>query len=187
LTVSVGLISLLAWITFAPAVERWRLRNPVGMQTADAEALPQPEYNRILVTLDHSPLDREALAHAAALARAHEATLFLLHVEEGVTSQVYGSLSSTAEVEAGRAYLDELVGTLKQGHLKVETAMRHSPDPKREIIHYAREIQPDLLVMGAHGHGSLKDLIFGNTIDPVRHALDIPILVVREARRGRKR
>ena len=69
----------------------------------------------------------------------------------------------------------------------VETAMRHSPDPKREIIHYAREIQPDLLVMGAHGHGSLKDLIFGNTIDPVRHALDIPILVVREARRGRKR
>ena len=25
----------------------------------------------------------------------------------------------------------------------------------------------------------LKDTIFGNTIDPVRHALNIPILVVR--------
>ena len=188
LVIAAGMMGLLMWITFAPAVERWRLRNPVGMQTADADTLPQPEYNRILVTLDHSPLDREALAHAAALARAHEATLFLLHVEEGVTSQVYGSLSSTAEVEAGRAYLDELLGTLRQGHLQVETAMRHSPDPKREIISYAREIQPDLLVMGAHGHGSLKDLIFGNTIDPVRHALDIPILVVREAsRRARRR
>jgi manganese transport protein len=185
--VAVGMIFLLTWITFAPAVERWRLRNPVGMEKADAETLPQPEYNRILVTLDHSPLDRQALAHAAALARAHEATLFLIHVEEGVTSQVYGSLSSTAEVEAGRDYLDELVGSLKQGHLKVETEIRHSSDPRREIIQFAREIRPDLLVMGAHGHGSLKDLIFGNTIDPVRHALDIPILVVREARRWRKR
>jgi hypothetical protein len=25
--------------------------------------------------------------------------------------------------------------------------------------------------MGAHGHGGLKDLIFGTTINPVRHNL----------------
>ena len=44
---------------------------------------------------------------------------------------------------------------------------------------YAREVHPDLLVMGAHGHGGIKDMIFGNTINPVRHKLNIPILVVR--------
>ena len=44
---------------------------------------------------------------------------------------------------------------------------------------YAQEVKADLLVMGAHGHGVLKDLIFGDTINPVRHALKIPILVVR--------
>jgi manganese transport protein len=33
--------------------------------------------------------------------------------------------------------------------------------------------------MGAHGHSGIKDLIFGNTINPVRHKLNIPILVVR--------
>ena len=43
------------------------------------------------------------------------------------------------------------------------------------------ELEPDLLVMGAHGHGGIKDLIFGNTINPVRHRLNIPILVVRES------
>ncbi len=47
---------------------------------------------------------------------------------------------------------------------------------------YAREVRPDLVVMGAHGHRNIKDLIFGTTIDPVRHALDIPILVVRRPR-----
>ena len=40
---------------------------------------------------------------------------------------------------------------------------------------------PIFLVMGAHGHGGLKDLIFGNTINPVRHRLNVSILVVRDA------
>ncbi len=183
--ISAGLVGLLGHITFAPAVEQWRRnqRNPMGMQQARVEELLVPQYTRILVTLDHSPLDQEALAHASALARGHGAELFLLHVEEGATSQVYGSLSSTAEVEAGREYLDGLVASLRHESLRVETEIRHSPDPRREIVRYAREIRPDLLVMGAHGHGGLKDLIFGNTIDPVRHQLDVPILVVRDKRR----
>ena len=182
LLISTGLLALLGWMTFAPAVQQWRrnLRSPVNMQQARVEELVIPQYHRILVTLDHSHLDQQALAHASALARAHHAELFLLHVEEGVTSQIYGSLSSTAEVEAGREYLDSLVASLRHAHLRVETAVRHSSEPRREIVNYAREIQPDLLIMGAHGHGGLKDLIFGNTIDPVRHQLRIPILVVRD-------
>jgi len=99
-----------------------------------------------------------------------------------VTSQVYGPLSSTAEVEAGRDYLDQMMESLRDYDIDVETAIRHSSDPRREIVKYAREIHADLLVMGAHGHGVLKDLIFGDTINPVRHALKIPILVVRSAK-----
>ena len=57
---------------------------------------------------DHTRLDRLAVGHAAALARTHGSSLYLLHVEEGVTSQVYGSLASTAEVEAGQEYLDRI-------------------------------------------------------------------------------
>jgi manganese transport protein len=64
--------------------------------------------------------------------------------------------------------------------IEVETAIRHGSRPNTEIDRYAREIGADLLVMGAHGHRRIKDLIFGTTIDPVRHALNLPILVVRE-------
>jgi manganese transport protein len=35
------------------------------------------------------------------------------------------------------------------------------------------------VIMGAHGHGGLKDLILGNTINPVRHHLSVPMLIVR--------
>ena len=42
-----------------------------------------------------------------------------------MTSQIYGSESSTAEVEAGRAYLDGLVASLSEMEIEVETAIRH--------------------------------------------------------------
>ena len=179
LAVCGALMGLLLWITLHPYRRQASRTATLGLEQRSAELIAAPQYRRILVPLDHSELDRIALGHAAALAARNHGRIFLLHVEEGVTSQVYGSDSSTAEVEAGRAYLDSLVGSLGQLDIDVETAIRHGSNPRREIVKYAREIQPDLLVMGAHGHGGINDLIFGNTINPVRHQLNIPILVVR--------
>jgi manganese transport protein len=84
------------------------------------------------------------------------------------------------EVEEGRRYLDEIADSLRAQGISVDTAVVHSSNPRREIVRYAQEVQPDLLIMGAHGHGRIKDLIFGNTIDPVRHQLHVPVLVVRD-------
>ncbi len=182
-----ALVALLIWMLIQPPLERWRQKlsaGPLGRVEGGAfsqtTGLADLAYSRILVPLDHSALDRVAMSHAVALARMHGASLYLLHVEEDVTSQVYGALASTAEVQAGREYLDEITASLCDSQIRVEKAVRFSSDPKKEIVQYAREIRPDLLVMGAHGHGRLQDLIFGNTIDPVRHALRIPILVVRD-------
>jgi manganese transport protein len=173
------LLGLLLWITLQPYRRAYAAVPTLGLEERSAELISAPAYRRILVPLDHSPLDRIALSHAAGLAAANHGTILLLHVEEGVTSQVYGSDASTAEVEAGREYLDSLVESLGEMKIVVETAIRHGTNPRREIVKYAREVHPDLLVMGAHGHGGIKDMIFGNTINPVRHKLNIPILVVR--------
>ena len=181
--VCIFLIALLLWVTAEPLLTRRGARfgrAPVSLPATAVSAAEAPVYNRILVPLDHTALDHLAIAHAAAMARMHHAKLYLLHVEEGVTSQVYGSLSSTAEVEAGRKYLDEIVDSLRAEGVDVETMVAHSSNPNREIVRCARQIQPDLLVMGAHGHGGLKDLIFGTTINSVRHKLRIPLLVVRD-------
>ena len=35
-----------------------------------------------------------------------------------------------------------------------------------------------MLVMGAHRHAGLKDYLFGETIESVRHGVDIPVLIV---------
>ncbi len=177
-----ALAALLAWIIFQPVLPGWLHRfgrAPIELPAAVATNLPSPTYQKILVPLDHSDRDREAIAHAAAMAKQHHAKLYLLHVEEDVTSQVYGSLASTAEVEAGAKYLRGIAAQLDEQRVEVEMVVRHSRSPKREIVRYAEELKPDLVVMGAHGHKGLKDLIFGTTINAVRHKLKVPLLVVR--------
>jgi len=174
---------LLTWITFEPVITRWFRRFgtvPVEMPQAVATDLPAPVYRKILVPLDHSHLDRQAITHAVALAMPAAAKLYLLHVEEGVTSQMYGSLSSTAEVEAGQHYLERIADDLRTRGVAVEAIVCHSGDPKAEIVRMGKELHPDLIVMGAHGHKGLKDIVFGTTINAVRHNLDIPLLVVRD-------
>jgi manganese transport protein len=93
---------------------------------------------------------------------------------------VYGHESSTAEVEAGREYLQGIIEALRLQGVEAESVIRHSNTPRAEIVRLARDIQPDLLVMGAHGHTGIKDLIFGATINAVRHDVEAPILIVRE-------
>ena len=177
-----GITLLLLWVAFEPVLPQW-IRQfgqaPIDLPQAVAQDLPSPVYRKILVPLDHTVRDRDAIAHAAAIAKQHHAKLYLLHVEEGVTSFLYGPLASTAEVEAGDQYLQRIVNELQNQQVEVEMVVRHARVPKKEIVRYAEELQPDLVVMGAHGHRGLKDIVFGTTINAVRHKLKMPLLVVR--------
>jgi manganese transport protein len=174
-----GLIALLGWITFFERRPRPKEEAAAGARVA--ENLPAPVYRRILVPLDHSARDRAAIAHAAAMAKLHGAVLHLLHVEEGVTSRLFGAQASTAEIHEGEEYFRGIVESLASEGISAELTVVHGHDPKDEIVRAARELHPDLVVMGAHGHRGVKDLIFGNTINGVRHQVAAPVLVVGDA------
>jgi manganese transport protein len=174
--VSVVVLGLLGWVLFAKHL-------PVPVEDVErgtevAENLPAPVYRRILVPLDHSSKDRAAVAHAAAMAKLHGATIHVLHVEEGATSQLFGPIAATAEVAAGERYFHNIVEALKRDGLNAELVMVHGRNPSNEIIRVAQQLRPDLVVMGAHGHTGIKDIIFGTTINGVRHKVNAPVLVV---------
>jgi manganese transport protein len=185
--VGAALAALLAWVTLHPLL-------PQSLREAGRKAVPMPAnapsmnvalatpkvYRRILVPLDHTETDQQTLAHGAALARTGGAEIILVHVEEDVTSQFYGDAASTAEVEGGRAYLEGVLASLREQGLNARLIVRHSGNPSQAIVSVAREVQPDLVVMGAHGHRGLKDVVFGETISAVRHQLAVPMLIVRD-------
>jgi manganese transport protein len=139
-----------------------------------------PVYRTLLVPLDHSGADRPAVGHAVSIARQHGARVVLFHVEEDVTSQVYGSLASTAEVEHYRDYLQQVRSTFQSQGIRVDTMVSAARSPRQGIIEAAQELRPDLIIMGTHGHSGLMDIIFGTTISAVRHAVKVPLLVVQE-------
>ncbi len=169
------LLGLLGYVSLARPQDGAAAVMPEAREIQFAE----PAYRKILVPVDHSALDRVALAHAVAMGKPHGAVIHLLHVEEGVASQVYGEEAKTAEVELGRQYFEDLAEAVRRTGLKAELVILHGKETKRLIIQHARGLKPDLIVMGAHGHRGVMDLVFGATINEVRHGVDVPVLVVR--------
>jgi manganese transport protein len=176
---AIGLGGLLAYLLVEPFLAARRLAATTVMPVEPLPSLDIPRYERILVPLDHSAKDAIALRHAAAFALQHDARLLLVHVEDGATSRVYGEMSSTAEVKAGRDYLASVLQALERQSVKAELLIYHSNRAADEIIRAARQYNADLIVMGSHGHGRLGDLIYGETIERVRHSVPIPLLVVK--------
>jgi manganese transport protein len=182
---TVGFLALLALVTTWPWLRRVPLsghRVAVTPREESAPVFPARGYSRILVPLDHSDSDQEALGNALALAKMHDAKIILLHVEEGVTSQLFGALSSTAEIAEGQDYLANIASSLHSQGVAAEVVVRHGKSPTDKITEVIAEFRPDLLIMASHGHRGLKDLIFGTTINAVRHRVSTPLLIVR----GRK-
>jgi manganese transport protein len=185
-------VALLATVTAWPWLRRQRA-DAISLEKRLAELLPgskaapavpalrNPGYSRILVPLDHSESDYEAVGNALALARLHGARIILLHVEEGVTSQLFGNQASTAEVTEGQDYLADVVAGIRGQNVAVEVIVRHGKSPSREIVGAVVDLQPDLVVMASHGHSGIKDLIFGTTINSVRHRIKVPMLIVSRA------
>ncbi|MBL8294726.1 MAG: Nramp family divalent metal transporter, partial [Bryobacterales bacterium] len=174
---------LLVYVVLHPVLpERWRRLGRAKTMVPEltvSEVVMPPSYGRILVPLDHSDRDRDAVAHSAALARAHNAELILVHVEEDVTSQLYGAEASTEEVRLGRKYFEDIANALRLQGIPTRLVVRHAGKPSQAIVQVAREVNPDLVVMAAHGHKWWKDIILGATIDAVRHELRVPVLIVR--------
>lgn len=182
LLVGAGLLSLVLYLLLEP----WLLARKSAAEVLAAPLksevkinLEAPVYRKILVPLDHSDKDEIALRHAVAWARQHQAQLLLLHVEEDATSSVFGEQAATAEVEAGQSYLSRIQSSLQEQLITAETAVRFSNSPASAIVKLAQETKPDMIVMAAHGHGAIGDLLYGQTIEKVRHGTACTLLVVR--------
>jgi nucleotide-binding universal stress UspA family protein len=136
-------------------------------------------YKRILVPVEHSGADRTIIEHVQALAKMCGATLVLMHVADGWAARAYDELQlrDSKEIREDRAYLDGLVDELRRRGYSVESRLAMG-DPATEIVRAAESEGVDLVAMATHGHGLVKDLLLGATVDKVRHQLKVPVLLL---------
>lgn len=171
---------LLLYITFKPLFDQRRMeknaRSPHGTASV-LEPLVKPNYKRVAITIDFSKVDSVSISNAVAQG-GKEATYLLVHIVETAGAIWYGSEIADRESDDDKAALKNYAEQLQQQGYQVQVEIGYG-NPKQIIPEIVTRFNSDLLVMGAHGHKWAKDLIFGTTVDTVRHRVDIPVLIVR--------
>ena len=183
--VALAALALLVWVTVKPIVRPappWKPEPPVEIDWSDA--LRPRRLVRIGVALERGPGDAEIINRALSLAEPGRTGLVLLHVVDTPMTRVYGAETADLETAADERYLAEVVLVLREKGYEAQPILLHGPDRARKLIGQLKEEPVDLLVVGSHGHGLLRDLLFGQTVDKVRHGLSIPMLVARPASPG---
>lgn len=170
---------MLLYIIIGPWLGARRERHlhaPHGVFTGLSEE-PMPEYKELAVALDFTETDKKTLLHALHLG-GKDAEYFLIHAIESVGAVVMGADIRDAEHHVDEDTLQQYVQALQAMGYRAEAVIGYG-SPRKAIPKLVTEKGVDILVMGAHGHKLLKDLVFGATVDAVRHAVKIPVLVVR--------
>jgi manganese transport protein len=178
----VGLAGLLlGWVAIKPLVrpaEPWTEDEP-ATEPDWSEALRPRSLKSIGVALERGAADTEILNRALSLAEHGRTRLVLLHVVDTPMTRVFGADADDRHSQADGAYLESIARVLESKGYPAEVILLYGPNRARELVLQLRREPVDLLVVGSHGHGWVRDLLYGQTIDSVRHGLEIPMMVAR--------
>jgi manganese transport protein len=168
---------LLLYIIFEPAITRRKMAASIKIHPEiEKIMLDIPQYNRIAIALDFSENDKKLISYAIGQGNKHTHYL-LIHVVESASAKLWGSQSDDYETRKDYAQLDNYVDQLKEKGFNA-TSLLGFKNRAKEIVRLVKESNSDMLVVGAHGHTGIKDIIYGETVNSVRHELRIPILMV---------
>lgn len=174
-----GIAMLLIYVFIRPLLFKHYdtpARVPHGLATT-LGSLEPVNYRHIAVTIDFSKNDTDTIRNAL-MQGGKRANYTLIHVVETAGARYYGTEVMDHETQSDADNLDTYVKTLTElgykAHARIGFGMAAN-----SIADIVKEEGVDFVVMGSHGHKALKDLIFGTTVNTVRHLVDVPVLVVK--------
>ena len=169
---------VLIYIILHPFLIKKATPKSILMHTEDmALAVEQkPLFNKIAIALDFSANDSRILSYA--LGQGNEQSIYiLLHIVESAGAKLLGGQSDDYETRKDQERMEHYVQQLKDKGYTVSGTIGFR-NRVLEIVRIVKENEADMLVIGAHGHTGVKDFIYGETVNAVRHELKIPVLVV---------
>ncbi len=178
---AIGFLILLLYIVFKPFFTKSKLNienhSPHNLVLKFSKVATYDKKN-IAVSVDFSSADEVAINNAFELGGI-EAKYTLIHVVETVGAMMYGGNIKDHETTIDEKLLKEYKEILTQKGFKVETKLGFGK-PDKVIPAIVNEGEFDILVMGTHGHTGFKDLLFGTTVDKLRHKISIPLFIVKK-------
>lgn len=177
LAILIGL--LLIYVFVYPLINKMKQNqhnSPHGT-ALDIEHVEKINYIRIGITVDFSEHDRNTIRHAL-IQGGKEADYYLIHVVETAAARYFGKEALDHETQSDQENLEKYKNNLSVLGYK-STAHIGYGGTVNAIVEISKQNDLQLLVMGAHGHRGLKDIILGTTVNAVRHKVTIPVLIVR--------
>ena len=174
---------MLVYIAVEPFVLKNKAQANQGLHLSPAAIRHLPEqqlYKNIAIALDFSKTDSNTLSSALQLG-GKEATYTLIHIVETVGAMVHGDDAQDLETSTDMDYLNRYTDNLKEAGYSVNAQLSFG-SPKKQIPKVVNAGAFDILILGAHGHSLFKDLVFGTTVDAVRHKVKIPVLIIKDSR-----
>jgi nucleotide-binding universal stress UspA family protein len=135
------------------------------------------DFRRILCAADFSELSRQALEHAAALARWSGATLAVIHAVPPPGFRLIGASPLGADererrLEALRRFVEPVTGS------PAPRLVLREGDPAAEIVAECLAGAADLVVVGTHGRQGLEHWELGSVAERVIRTASCPVLTV---------
>ncbi len=175
-----GLVILLVVTILYPLILKRRATH-IGVHNDilfdDLKGAGQQSFKKIALALDYSKDDKNVIRYAFQLGDAHT-EFVMIHIVESASAKLIGAESEDYETREDRKALMEYVRFFEQEGKKAIPALGYR-NRTVEIARLVKEHGADLLIVGSHGHAGVKDFVLGETINRVRHLIDIPIFIAR--------
>lgn len=176
------LVGLLLYVLFYPynksihAIKQ-KIASPITpLSKIDLSLTIQKSYHTIAIPLDFSNDDNKLLQYAITQKNVHT-KFILIHIIETASAKFLGSDADDFETRKNEAQLNQYKQILENMGIATTCILGYK-NRNKEIIAIVKKQRADLLVIGSHGHTGVKDILFGETINQVRHALKIPIFII---------
>ena len=173
-----GFVVLLAITIVYPLLSRYRQAASVRIHPSQLSLGPmeKPQYNRIAMALDFSKQDEQVISNAVAYGN-EQTEYILIHIVESASARYFGKESDDFETRKDQEQMDTYVALLRERNIPAKGVLGYRHRAK-EIVRIVKEEKADFLVLGGHGHTGIRDWVFGETANEVRHQVKIPVLVV---------
>ena len=143
----------------------------------------------ILVATDFSEPSAVAMAYGRDLARSYDARLHVLHIVEDVMMRYSPEIAfATPDLQKdlekrARRDLDALVSEDDRKTLAVVPVVQQGVNVAAGITDYAKANAIDIVIVGTHGRGAMKQFLMGSAAERVVRTAPCPVLVVRAQER----
>ena len=176
---SLFFLVVLFYITIKPIINKKKLNNyiPHG-DSKQLNVQTALKFNRIAIAVDFSDSDSKAISKAISLGGVNSNYL-LIHAVESTNALLLGKNSNDFETQEDLNKLTNYCSQISALGYQCESKLGFGK--ASEVIPEIISTEScDIIVMASHGHRGLKDIFFGTTLDKVRHAIKVPMLIANE-------